>query len=620
MQHPPRTYLFVTLDAIAQSLKLLTKISKYEPEVNATCKLNDNPRTCAAFTTKALRDRSSPRHFADFFFLAGAAGSVLANRLSASPHNVVLVIEAGPSDAVNPNILIPFLCPSLAHSDVDWNYTTVPQAGLDNRTIAYPRGKTLGGSTSINYMIWSRGLSDDYDRWAHVTGDLEWSWGSMQPIIKSIEKLVPPADGHDTTGQIDPRIHGTSGPVEISVQGFRADLDSRVLKAAARSTRDFPFNMDVNSGNPLGIGWNQFAIGEGRRTSAATAYLRPALSRPNLDVLANTQVTKVLQTDTRNGVPVFRGVQFAQSAACPVYTLNATNEVILSPGAVNTPQLLMLSGIGDDGQLSKFNIKTIVNSPMVGKNLQDHVVLTNVWSVNATFTYDDIIRNTSIAQAYLTQWIVNKTGPFATAPNEEIGWFRLPPSDTIFRIVLDRSSGPRSPHYQFIFASPPTGRYMMIASNLITPTSRAFHKVAPVTLNSASPWQAPLIDPALLNTKFDIVTIREAIKAARRFAASPGWGGYVIGPFGDLATAKTDAELEAYARRNAATVFHPVGTAAMGPGYSSTAVVDPYLAVKGAIGLRVVDASVFPFIPTSHPQAAVYAFAGHAARLILSSY
>ncbi|KAH9170729.1 alcohol oxidase [Lactarius sanguifluus] len=528
---------------------------------------------------------------------AGAAGSVLANRLSASPHNV--------------------------QSVVDWNYTTVPQTGLNNRTIAYPRGKTLGGSTSINYMVWSRGPSDDYDRWARVTGDPGWSWGSMQPIIKSIEKLVPPVDGQDTTGQIDPRIHGTSGPVEISVQGFRADFDSRVLKAAARLARDFPFNMDMNSGNPFGIGLNQFAIGEGRRTSAATAYLRPALSRPNLDVLINTQVTKVLQTGARDGVPVLQGVQFAQSAAGPVYTLNATNEVILSAGAVNTPQLLMLSGIGDNAQLSKFSIKTIVNSPMVGQNLQDHVVLPNVWSVNATFTYDDVFRNASIAQAYLAQWTANKTGPFATTPNEEIGWFRLPASDTIFRTVLDPSSGPRSPHYEFIFAeyfasfvvkSPPTGHYMMIASNLITPTSRGT-----VTLNSASPWQAPLIDPALLNTKFDIVTIREAIKAAGRFAASPGWEGYVLGPFGDLATAKTDAELEAYARRNAATVFHPVGTAAMGPRYSSTAVVDPHLVVKGAIGLRVVDASVFPFIPTSHPQAAIYAFAERAARLILSS-
>ncbi|KAH9044875.1 aryl-alcohol-oxidase from pleurotus Eryingii [Lactarius hengduanensis] len=471
-------------------------------------------------------------------------------------------------DAVNPNIPIPFLCPLLEHSVVDWNYTTVPQAGLDNRTIAYPRGKTLGGSTSISeyHMIWSRGPSDDYDLWARI------------------EKLVPPADDHDTTGQIDPRIHGTSGPVEISVQGFRADLDSRacarVLKAAARLTRDFPFNIDMNSGNPLGIG---------RRTSAATAYLRPALSRPNLDALINTQVRKVLQTGTRNGIPVLQGVQFAQSAAGPVYTLNATNEVILSAGAVNTPQLLMLSGIGDNAQLSKFNIKTIVNSPMVGQNLQDHVLLqcTTPQRLVCECPRDDVIRNASIAQAYLAQWTANKTGPFATTLNEEIGWF----------------------------SPPPTGHYMMIASSLVTLTSRGT-----VTFNSASPWQALLIDPALLNTKPDIVTIREAIKATRRFAASPGWDGYITGPFGDLATAKTDAELEAYARRNAATVFHPVGTAEMGPRHSSTAVVDPHLVVKGAIELRVVDASVFPFILTSHPQAAVYAwvyaFAERAARLI----
>ncbi|KAN0141960.1 hypothetical protein V8E53_000422 [Lactarius tabidus] len=567
---------------------------------------------------------SLPKRQYDYMIIgAGAAGSVLANRLSASPHNVVLVIEAGPSDNVDPNIPIPFLCTTLTNTVVDWNYTTVPQTGLDNRVIAYPRGKTLGGSTSINYMVWSRGPSDDYDRWARVTRDPGLSWESMEPVVKSIERLVPPADGHNTTGQIDPRIHGTSGPVQISSQGFRADLDPRVLKAASHLKHEFPFNLDVNSGNPLGIGCNQFAVGEGRRTSAATAYLRPALSRHNLDVLVNTQVTKVLHTGTREGVPVFKGVEFAQSATGPVHTLNVTNEVILSAGAVNTPQLLMLSGIGEKVHLRKFKIKTIVNSPMVGKNLQDHVVLPNVWSVNATFTFDDVARNSSIAQAYLSQWIANQTGPFATTPNEEIGWLRLPRSASIFDTVRDPSSGPHSPHYEFIFAEsfasfveqrPATGRYMMIASNLVTPTSRGT-----VTLRSDSPWHAPPIDPALLNTDFDIFAIREAIKAAKRFAASPGWDRYVIGPFGDLATAKTDAELEAYARRNAATVFHPVGTAAMGPENSSSSVVDPHFVVKGAVGLRVVDASVFPFIPAAHPQAAIYAFAERAASLILSS-
>ncbi|KAH9003688.1 aryl-alcohol-oxidase from pleurotus Eryingii [Lactarius hatsudake] len=464
---------------------------------------------------------------------AGAAGSVLASRLSASPDNVVLVIEAGPRWGLSPMGQCILTKRRIYASDaVDSKYPDTFSAGLNNRTIAYPRGKTLGGSTSINYMIWSRGPIDDYDRWARVTGDPGWSWESMQPIIKSIEKLVPPADGHDTTGQIDPSIHGTSGPVEISVQGFRADLDSRVLKAAARRAHDFPFNIDTNSGNPLGIGLNQFAVGGGRRTSAATAYLRPALSRPNLDVLISTQ-------DTRNGVPVFQGVQFAQSAAGPVYTLNATNEVILSAGAVNTPQLLMLSGIGDNAQLCKFNIKTIVNSPMVGQNLQDHVLLPNVWSVNATFTYDDVGRNASIAQVYLAQWTCQQNWAICNVAKrgnwlESFASFvvKSPANWTLHDDCLE----PHHSHFACISHS--------FSTAYDTGSDPRSIVGGTVTLDSASPWQAPLIDPALLNTKFDIVTIREAIKAARRLAASPGWDGYVIGPFGDFATAKTDAELE----------------------------------------------------------------------------
>ena len=316
----------------------------------------------------------------------------------------------------------------------------------------------------------------------------------------------------------------------------------------------------------------------------------------------------------------------------------------MSAGAVNTPQLLMLSGIGDKTQLSKFKIKTIINSPNVGKNMQDHVVLPNVWSVNAAFTYDDVARNASIAQAYLAQWIAKKTGPFATAPNEEIGWFRLPRNASIFDTVRDPSSGSYSPHYEFIFAVRHSStllhlenllKYFSVLVGVLRFFRRAeagnwalhddclephhsyfayiSHRISTaydtgsdarsivggtVTLRSENPWQAPLIDPALLSTDFDIFAIREAIKAAQRFAASPGWDGYVIGPFGDLATARTDAEIEAYARRNAATVFHPVGTAAMGPKHSSTGVVDPHFVVKGAVGLRVVDASVFVGFPS----------------------
>ncbi|KAH9044917.1 aryl-alcohol-oxidase from pleurotus Eryingii [Lactarius deliciosus] len=548
---------------------------------------------------------------------AGLGGSVLANRLSANPNNRVLLIEAGPSDTVNPFVAVPFLAPTLAPSDVSWNYTTVPQTGLGGRSIAYPRGRTLGGSTSINFMVWTRGPASDFDRLAHVTGDSGWSWNSLRSTLIAPDAvlrwrtLVAPPDGHDTTGEINPEIHCSNGPVKISVQDT-TPLDSRIFNTTTQLA-EFPFNEDMNSGNPLGIGWTQFSVGGGQRSSASVSYLTPVLSRSNLDILINTQVTKVVQTGTQGGLPIFRGVQLAQFASGPLFTRNATKEVILAAGAVNTPQLLMLSGIGDSAQLSQFNIRTIVNLPDVGKNMQDHVELSNVFSVNSNFTNDDIGRNTTLFLTDLAQWGQSHTGPFASTATSEIGWLRLPKNATIFKTVNDPSSGPHAPHYEFIFAnsfasfvdsSPTTGHFMTIASNLITPTSRGS-----ITLASANPFDAPNIDPALLNSDFDIFTMREGVKAALRFAAAPAWKDY----------AKTDAQIEAYARNHAATVFHPFSTAFMSPNGSSHGVVNPDFGVKKTVGLRIVDASVLPHVPAAHPQAVLYAVAERAAKLIAAN-
>ncbi|KAI0270489.1 aryl-alcohol-oxidase from pleurotus Eryingii [Gloeopeniophorella convolvens] len=548
---------------------------------------------------------------------AGPGGSVLASRLSEDTKNRVLLIEAGPSDTVDPIIQIPFLCTTLAPDTiVTWNYTTVPQPGLDGRAIPYPRGRTLGGSTSINYMVWTRGPSSDFDRLAKISGDSGWSWSSLQQTFKSVEDLVPPADGHNTAGEVDPSIHGKNGSVKISIQQ-NTPLDSMIFKTTEQLP-EFPFNEDMSSGNPLGIGWGLFSVGNGQRSSSSVSYLSPVLGRSNLDILVDTQVTRVIQTGTQKGLPVFRGVQFAQSASSPLFVRNATKEVILAAGAVNTPQLLMLSGIGDGTQLSKFGIETIVNLPDVGTNMQDHVVLPNVFSVNANFTNDDIGRNATILNNDLAQWEASHTGPFATSVTAEIGWLRLPTDASIFKTVKDPSSGPNAPHYEFIFAfssfvepPPTTGHYMMIASNLITPTSRGS-----ITLASANPFDAPNIDPALLNSDFDIFTMREAVKAALRFAAAPAWKGYVIGPHGALGDAKTDAEIEAYARTNSATVFHPFSTAPMSAVDAKDGVVNPDLTVKKTVGLRIVDASVLPYVPAAHPQAALYAVAERAAKLI----
>ncbi|KAI9435477.1 aryl-alcohol-oxidase from pleurotus Eryingii [Lactarius indigo] len=545
----------------------------------------------AAVYTDPLTLPSSPYTY--IIVGAGPGGIVLANRLSADTKNRVLLIEAGLGDGAHPDIPIPFLCPTLVRSVVSWNSTAVPQTGLRGRSIAYPRGRTLGGSTLINAMVWTRGLASDFDRLAQVTGNPGWSWDSLRSTLIEVETLVSPSDGHNTTGEVDPSIHGSNGPVKISVQDATA-LDSRVFHTTTQLS-EFPFNKDMNSGNPLGIGWTQFSIGNGQRSSASVSYLKPVLYRSNLDILVNTLVTKVVQTGTLDDLPNFRGVQFAQSASGPLFSRNVTKEVILAVGAVNTPQLLMLSGIGDSTHLSQFNIRTIVNIPDVGKNMQDHVLLSNVFSVNSNFTDDDIGRNTSLFQNNLAQWKRSHSGPFSKSVVGNLGWLRLQQNSTIFKNVNDPSSGPQAPHYEFIFFNGACGS---------------------ITLASANPFDAPNIDPAFLNSGFDIFTMREAVKATLRFAAAPTWRDYVIKPFGALGKVKADAEIEAYVRGHSATLFHPSSTASMSSNCSARGVVNPDHRVKKTVGLRIVDASILPYVPATHPQAVLYAVAERAAKMI----
>ncbi|OBZ73035.1 Pyranose dehydrogenase 1 [Grifola frondosa] len=524
---------------------------------------------------------------------AGPGGSVVANRLSENSSVNVLLIEAGISDEGVLPVEVPFLAAQLEpNTPFCWNYTTTPQSGLNGRVVQYPRGKMLGGSSSINFMVWTRGSQDDFNRYAAVSGDSGWSWESLQPYWQKIEKLVAPADNHVITGEIDPSIHGTSGPLDITLPGYP----------------EFPFNLDMNSGNTIGVGWAQYTIGDGSRASSSTAYVEPFLSRANFDVLIQTQVTKVIQTGTQSGTPVFRGVQFAQSSSGPRYALNATTEVILSAGAINSPQILMLSGIGPKSQLSKLGIKTVVDLP-VGGNLSDHALLSNQFTVSQPDVIDTITRNSTLANAAVGQWLETKTGVMVDGPGNHIGWIRIPKNDSIFKTQTDPSAGPTSSHFEFLFlpgfvslnaAAPATGNFMSVFTNVVSPSSRGS-----VTLASTDPFAFPNINPAFLSTIFDVYTMRYAVKSLQRFVAAPAWSGYVTGQAGDFAGVTTDSEIDAWARSQTDTVWHPVGTASMSPCGSDTGVVNPDLTVKGVIGLRVVDASVLPYVPAAHTQAAV---------------
>ncbi|KAK7018124.1 aryl-alcohol oxidase [Favolaschia claudopus] len=556
----------------------------------------------------------------DFDFIVvggGTAGNVVANRLSEDPRIRVLVLEAGGSDKDAFNSHVPLYGRRLQGSQFDWNFTTTPQAALNNRPIAYPRGFIIGGSSSINLMVYTRGPSEDWDRMARVTGDSGWNWDNIQSFIRKNERFVPPADHHNTTGQFTPSVHGFHGVNSVSLSGWRYSSDPRVLEAMKESGGEFRFNEDMNSGFHLGFGWTQTTVGHGTRSSSSTSYLGPQyINRKNLFVLLNTRVLRVKQTHTSSKTLVVRGVEFTQNSGKTTHTLQATKELILSAGSIGTPTILMHSGIGDPNELTPLNIKTLHALPSVGKNLTDHPLLVTNYNANTTDTTDDILRNATFAAPFERTWNETRTGPLSSTQGRILGWFRFNLSESVFEGVDDPAAGPNSAHYEVIIGNgagnpPPTGHFLALTMAVVSPTS-----ASPSRVNSSNPLAPPLINPNILGTTFDFTAMREAFFATQRFISAPSFNGYITAPAFNV----TDATLDDFIRNNTGVIWHPVKTAAMSARGADHGVVDPDLKVKGLEGLRIVDASVLPFIPTAHTQAPTYIIAERAAALIKEEY
>ncbi|CCM06052.1 uncharacterized protein FIBRA_08299 [Fibroporia radiculosa] len=557
---------------------------------------------------------------------AGIGGNVLAARISEISDFSVLVIEAGIKNEDFVDDKIPFLCSTLSpDTALTWNYTTTPQIGLNNRTIPYQRGRVLGGSSTINYMIWNRGSVDDWNRYAEYTGDSGWSWDEIFPYMLKSETLVPPSDHHDTAGEVNPALHGTSGPVQISLGGYPTSIDRRVLDTTRELHLEFPYNDDMNSGYPLGVGWNPNSVDTfGRRSSSATSYLELAYGRPNLDVLIQTQVTKLISSPAVDGTLTFTEVEVTQTADSPTYTVQAAKEVILAAGSIGTPQILLLSGIGDSATLESIGIAPLVNLSDVGQHLVDHPLLSNQWLVNSTDTFQAVTRNVTYETELFFEWNSTGTGLFVDPGSIQLGWGRLSSNSTVYGLYTDPSAGPASPQMEWLFANgfvssvqpiPATGNYLSIATTVVSPASRGS-----VVLASKDPFEDPLIDPGLLSSPFDLAVMAQAVKHAQTFVTATAWDDYIIAPAGGLAGVQTDADLEMYIRNFTATIWHPVGTARMQPVSGEGSVVTSDLLVKGTSGLRIVDASVLPYIPSMHPQAVVYALAERAADLVKAAW
>jgi choline dehydrogenase-like flavoprotein len=297
--------------------------------------------------------------------------------------------------------------------------------------------------------------------------------------------------------------------------------------------------------------------------------------------------------------------------------VHAKREIILAAGAIGTPHLLMLSGIGDSQALSKVGVTPTVNLPSVGKNMTDHVLLGMPYAVNSNETFDEMFRDPQLMAKYKAQWNKDGSGPLSSALANALGWFRMPDNSPVLKKYPDPTAGPDSAHFELIFVNlffgpvPKTGNYMSVIANLISPTSRGT-----IELKSSNYADQPLINPNLLGTDFDVATLVEAVKASKKFLSASAWKDFVIGPFGPFANVTTDAQIEKYCRTYGDTVIHMVGTAGMSPKGANWGVVDPDMKVKGAEGLRIVDASVIPLVGNAHTQAPVYIFAEKAADLI----
>ncbi len=519
---------------------------------------------------------------------AGSAGCVLANRLSADGRFNVVLVEAGPRDR-NPWIHLPIgYGKTMWDKRVNWGFHTEPDPNMAGRKIYWPRGKVLGGSSSINGLIAIRGQPEDYDSWEQG-GNPGWGWSSVLPYFIKIE---------NNPDQAGSQLHGQHGPLRVSGIGRPHELMEAVIAAAGKL--GVPRTTDFNGPSQEGVGYYQITAHNGLRVSAAKAYLKPARGRPNLTIVVDAHATGIVWKDRRAA-----GIRYRKNGAERVIAARAG--VVLCAGALQSPQLLMLSGIGPAAELKPNGIPVLIDRPAVGANLQDHLQIRAIYKCSKPITTNDQLNSLFGRIGIAAEWFFRRSGPLAVGINQ----------GGLFTKVMP---GSRTPDIQFHIATlsadmaggnvhPFSGFTLSVCA--LRPTSRGS-----ITLASADPLAAPRFHPNYLDTAADRDCVTRALGFVRKLAGTEPLKGYVAEEVLPGPGARTDGDLLDFARKYGATIFHPSGTCRMGA--DADAVVDPRLRVRGAERLWVADCSIMPTLVSGNTNLPTIMIGEKASDMILA--